>query len=341
MKERVFILLPASDAKAQLTRALEAGFHTFVTEGDPAPLVGLAKARVLKLDAEGLHDPARPAGTDALVAPRVAVKSADDQTRALHLAGRHPAVLVDATDWRIIPYENLIAAYHGKGTQLIARAVDAQDARLLLHTLERGVDVVILPAEHLAAAAEWLSQHKGTETLVPARVTAIRTVGMGDRACLDTASLLRESEGVLTGSGSGGLFLVASEARESAYVASRPFRVNAGAVHAYVLCPGGRTRYLSELQAGDEVLVVDPEGNARPVVLGRVKIERRPFLLVEAETEGRRIHVLLQNAETIRLVTPEGTKSVVALAPGDVVLARIDQSGRHFGMSVDETVLER
>lgn len=335
MKERVFILLPAKGAKPLLTRALEAGFSTFVAEGDPSEVAGLAKARVLRLDAEGVHE------GNELVAPRVVVRSAEDQARALALAGKHAAVLVDAQDWRVIPYENLIAAYHGKGTQLLARAKDADDAKLLLQTLERGVDIVLLPAEHASEAARTLAAHKGQVELVEARVTAVRPVGMGDRACLDTASLLRESEGVLTGSASGGLFLVASEARESGYVASRPFRVNAGAVHAYVLCPGGRTRYLSELQAGDEVLVSDPEGNARAVVLGRVKIERRPFLLVEAEADGKRAHVLLQNAETIRLVTPQGTKSVVDLAPGDKVLLRLDAGGRHFGMSVDETVLER
>lgn len=333
--ERVLILLPEKGGKALMVRALEAGFHTFVAEGDPAELAGLARARILRIDAAGIHD------GETLVAPRVVVASADDQTRALQLAGRHEAVLVDALDWRVIPYENLVAAYHGKGTRLFARAKDAEDARLLLQTLERGVDVVLLPAEHAAAAAGLLAAHHGPEALVEARVTAVRAIGMGDRACLDTASLLREGEGVLTGSSSAGLFLVASEARESQYVASRPFRVNAGAVHAYVLVPGGRTRYLSELRAGDEVLACDAQGNARPVVLGRVKIERRPFLLVEAEAEGRRIHVLLQNAETIRIVTPEGTKSVVDLAPGDVLLARIDEGGRHFGMRVDETVTER
>jgi 3-dehydroquinate synthase II len=170
----------------------------------------------------------------------------------------------------------------------------------------------------------------------------VRPVGLGDRACLDTASLLHESEGVLTGSSSHGLFLVASEARDSGYVASRPFRVNAGAVHAYVLLPGGRTKYLSELQAGDEVVVAQGDGRTRNVVLGRVKIERRPFLLIEAEApDKRRFTILLQNAETIRLVTKSGTKSVVELTPGDKVLVRLDSGGRHFGMSVDETVAER
>lgn len=335
-RERVWVLVPPGAPKAHVTAALEAGFTTLVTEGDPAELSALARVRVLRLDAEGLHE------GDKRVAQRIEVRSPADQERALAMAGRHEAVHVDARDWRIIPHENLIAAYRKKGTRLVTRAEDVADAKLQLETLETGVDVVLLPVQHARAMADALAHAAGTEKLVEARITRIRAVGLGDRACLDTASLLRESEGVLTGSASGGLFLVASEARESGYVASRPFRVNAGAVHAYVLVPGGRTRYLSELHAGDEILVSDPEGRTRSVVLGRVKIERRPLLLVVAETaEGARAHALLQNAETIRLVGPQGTRSVVDLQEGDAVLVRLDAGGRHFGMSVDETVLER
>lgn len=332
--DRVWILLPERDAKRALTEALELGYHTFVAPPAAKDLEGLARVRLLRLDAQGLHE------GDARVAPIVRIASPADQEAALSLAGRESAVLVDATAWRVIPHENLIAAYRRKGTRLLVEARDVAEARLLLETLETGVDAVLLPAAHAREAARTLATH-GREALQEARVTKVRAVGVGDRACLDTASLLREDEGVLTGSASGGLFLVASEARESGYVAGRPFRVNAGAVHAYVLVPGGKTRYLSELHAGDEVLVVDGKGDARAVVLGRVKLERRPLLLVEAECDGRKLKTLLQNAETIRLVGPGGTKSVVDLAPGDAVLVRLDTGGRHFGMSVDETVEER
>lgn len=334
--DRVWIHLPPKAPPSLATQALELGYSTFVTEGDPGELAALARVRAFRLDEEGLHEGGR------LVAPRVRLAAVEDQARALALAGKRDAVLVDATDWRVIPFENLIAAYRAKGTRLVAVARDADDAKLLLETLERGVDAVLLPATEARAAAGKLAQATGHESLVEARVALVRPVGLGDRACLDTASLLGESEGVLTGSSAHGLFLVASEARDSGYVASRPFRVNAGAVHAYVLLPGGRTKYLSELQAGDEILVSDAQGRTRSVVLGRVKLERRPFLLVEAETDDqRRLSVLLQNAETIRLVTPQGTRSVVQLAPGDRVLVRLDQGGRHFGMSVDETIQER
>ncbi|MFA5862699.1 MAG: 3-dehydroquinate synthase II, partial [Candidatus Thermoplasmatota archaeon] len=308
---------------------------TFVAQGDVKHVSDLARIHLLRLGPDGIHDPSK------LIAPLVTIRSVEDQTRALQLAGKHEAVLVDASDWRVIPFENLIAAYRARGTRLIAMARDVADAKLLLETLESGVDVVLLPVEHAREAATKLASHKKQETLVEASVTHVRPVGLGDRACLDTASLLAENEGVLTGSSSHGLFLVASEARESGYVASRPFRVNAGAVHAYVLLPGGRTKYISELKAGDEVLASDPDGRTRAVVLGRIKLERRPFLLIEADANGKPVSILLQNAETIHLVTKQGTKSVVKLVPGDKVLVRLDEGGRHFGMSVDETIRER
>ncbi|KAK1549262.1 hypothetical protein Q3G72_021698 [Acer saccharum] len=109
------------------------------------------------------------------------------------------------------------------------------------------------------------------------------------------------------GSFARGLFLVHSESLESNYIASRPFRVNAGPVHAYVLVPGGKTCYLSELKSGKEVIVVDQKGNQRTAIVGRVKIESRPLLLVEAkrDSDNESIYsIILQNAETVALIGP-------------------------------------
>jgi len=50
------------------------------------------------------------------------------------------------------------------------------------------------------------------------------------RVCVDLCSLLAPGEGLLVGSFAGGLLLVHSECLESAYINSRPFRVNAGPV---------------------------------------------------------------------------------------------------------------
>lgn len=147
---------------------------------------------------------------------------------------------------------------------------------------------------------------------------------------------------MLVGNSSSALFLVHGETLESGYVAARPFRVNAGAVHAYILLPDGATKYLSELRAGDEVLIVDRDGRSRSAIVGRVKVERRPLLLIEAEAQGHRFTTIVQNAETIRFVTPEGSAlSVAQLRPGDELMIRLEEGGRHFGMRIRETIAER
>jgi 3-dehydroquinate synthase II len=148
-------------------------------------------------------------------------------------------------------------------------------------------------------------------------------------------------EGMLVGNSSGFLFLVQAETEESPYVAPRPFRVNAGPVHSYVRTPEGRTCYLSELRAGKRVLVYRPDGTATEATVGRVKIERRPLVLIEASSETERGSILLQNAETIRLTSPVGEPiSVAQLKPGDSILIAAEPTGRHFGMKVEETIRE-
>jgi 3-dehydroquinate synthase II len=146
---------------------------------------------------------------------------------------------------------------------------------------------------------------------------------------------------MLTGNSAAFTFLVNAETEPNEYVASRPFRINAGAVHAYALMPGDRTAYLEELRPGGEVLIADHEGACQTAVVGRIKVERRPMLLVRARAGDAEGAVFLQNAETIRLVRPGGKPaSVVGLAPGDTILCRLDEAGRHFGMRIKETIRE-
>lgn len=54
-------------------------------------------------------------------------------------------------------------------------------------------------------------------------------------------------------------------------------------MHAYISVPGGKTCYLSELKAGKEVMIADQKGHLRTAIVGRVKIETRPLILVEAK----------------------------------------------------------
>ena len=96
------------------------------------------------------------------------------------------------------------------------------------------------------------------------------------------------------------------------------------------------------MKTGDQVLLVDCEGSSKVAYLGRNKIEKRPLMLIEAEAESMPITLVLQNAETIRLVSPDGKAvSVTSLKAGDKVLGHIEKAGRHFGMQVEETLIEK
>ena len=176
----------------------------------------------------------------------------------------------------------------------------------------------------------------------PVKVYDVKEIGTGARACIDTCELMKEGEGILLGCQSSGLFLVQAEVHESPYVETRPFRVNSGPLSLYALTSPSRTRYLSELKSGEEVLVVDRQGNTRLTNIARLKIEWRPLLLIEAEYKGKMLKLIVQNAETIRVVTPEGSTAVTDLKKGDKILARVEEGGRHFGTLVkEEAVIER
>jgi 3-dehydroquinate synthase II len=104
----------------------------------------------------------------------------------------------------------------------------------------------------------------------------------------------------------------------------------------------GQTKYLSEIRTGDRVMIVNFEGKSYPAVVGRAKVEKRPLVLVEAEEKGETISVILQNAETIRLIQPDGKAiSLIDLQEGSEVLVTREKGGRHFGVQIDETIVER
>jgi 3-dehydroquinate synthase II len=257
-------------------------------------------------------------------------------------------IIITATNWKIIPMENLIAELHKKDTELYAEVNSVEEARVMFETLELGVDGVVFKPKNSADLVELknLLKEGVSLKLTPAQIVKIKEVGSGDRVCIDTCSLLSIGEGMLIGSQSMGLFLVHSETIPSEFADPRPFRVNAGAVHAYILLPNGKTQYLSEIQAGSEVLAINTKGEGRPVTVGRSKIEKRPLLLIEATIDDTILKAIVQNAETIRLVKTENNKtfpiSVSELKIGDNILVYyVPKGGRHFGKPVEEYVLEK
>jgi 3-dehydroquinate synthase II len=287
----------------------------------------------------------RLSGDGKTIAGYVIIKNKKYEEFALELGKTCDYLIVIGTDWKVIPLENLIAGLQEINVQIIAGVRNSEEAKLALETLEHGSDGVLLDTDDLSEIKKVVAERdrSGMEKirLLKARVTKVKQVGMGDRVCVDTASLMVPGEGMLIGSQSNGLFLVNSESEESPYVAARPFRVNAGAVHAYIRV-GENTRYLSELNTGDDVLVINSGGETRPAVVGRVKIERRPLMLVEAEVEGTMIKTLLQNAETIKLVGSDGKPvPVTVLKEGDEILVYFEAAARHFGIKIEETIIEK
>jgi len=280
------------------------------------------------------------------VASYIEIKSKKHEELAVEIGRAADYVILVGRDWKIIPLENIIADLQSEDVKLVAVAAHYEEAKLALETLEHGTDGILLytsdihQIKKVAALIEKIDSE--SYDLKPATVTDIRPVGSGDRVCIDTCSMMGVGEGMLIGSYSKGLFLVHSESLESEYVASRPFRVNAGPVHAYVMTPNNKTKYLFEIETGDELLTVDKEGNAKTTVVGRVKIEKRPLILIEAEYEGVKLKTLLQNAETIRLVGEQGNPvSIADIKVGDNVRVYLDKGARHFGMPIEESIIEK
>ena len=284
----------------------------------------------------------------------VAVVQLDDfhgQDEAISLVGMIDWILVRCSDWTMIPLENIVASAAGSGTRIAAAISQTVELSGAAHALQHGVDALLLPAdEELWDAAEKISgerssvqvkEKKPEQTLVMANVTNVESGGVGERICVDLTERLSEGEGMLIGSSANALVLIHGETIPSEFVPSRPFRVNAGAVHAYCLMADGSTKYLSELAAGDRVAIANPSNEIRSATIGRLKIERRPFLLVHFESDNHSAQVLVQQAETVRFINEEGNISVTSLEKGDKIAVRLSSGMRHIGREITGEMNEK
>ncbi|HUU74942.1 MAG TPA: 3-dehydroquinate synthase II [Methanoregulaceae archaeon] len=316
--------------KELATTAIESGADAIMTE-DAAAVKSLGRIRVIAPDGD-----LQP-GRDVF---EVEISDKETEEEALRLSGKG-YVIVYAADWSVIPLENLVA----QSEKIIAAVGSEEDAEVALHVLEKGVAGILLKTDDPAVirrVAAMVKKPGQIAHLTPFTITTIRNVGMGDRVCVDSCTMMVEGEGMLVGNTSSAFFLIHAETLENPYVAPRPFRVNAGAVHAYILTTGGKTAYLSDLRSGDQVQVTDAEGNVRDAAVGRIKIESRPMLLIEGEFKGQKASIILQNAETIRLLKEDKSAvSVVDLSVGDRVLGCSMEAGRHFGIAVKEKIIEK
>ena len=280
-------------------------------------------------------------------------------------------VLIDMHHPTYIPFELLLAETL-PGTRLLrfvpihglqGTVDEVNQALNAFGTLEEGVDVVfqsrnVKDIKELDATIE--QRLHGKMKLVEAEVIAVEHTGLGHRVCVDTTTLMTNEEGMIIGTtGWGGIF-VCSETHYLPHMNLREFRCNAGSVQSYVWGPNNVAVYLSELKAGSRVLATDVRGKTRVLTVGRVKIERRPLLLLTARVKtadlpedhiarkqpGQHPEVLikafLQNDWHVRIMGADGkVRNSTLVKQGEKLLAYADEPGRHTGIKVGETIVEK
>ncbi|MBV8994203.1 MAG: 3-dehydroquinate synthase II family protein [Pseudonocardiales bacterium] len=261
-------------------------------------------------------------------------------------ASRATWTVIDFKDPTKIPLEIVLAAADKAEGRVVTVVHDLEEARIVFDVLEKGSDGVLLTPHSVGDATELAGlAHSTTATIEMEEliVTELRHVGLGDRVCVDTCSHLGTDEGILVGSYAHSMVLVSSETHPLPYMPTRPFRVNAGALHSYTLCPNNRTRYLSELESGSEVLAVRTNGQTRRVVVGRAKIESRPLLKIHARSRsGTEVDLIVQDDWHVRVLGPcTEVRNVTELTPGDVLVGLTLSEPRHVGYAVREFLLEK
>ncbi len=302
----------------------------------------------LKIDGDALYIEGKQVGR------RVDVSTAEGQSKARSMAGSVEWILLDLGEWKMIPIENIIAACDSGPTKVAARISSQEQVLGAAFALQIGVDALLVTEAVLPTALIAKSQRGERSSLqseeveskefqlTSLRITEVKEGGVGDRVCVDLTSMLDIGEGMLVGSSANSMVLVHGETVKSEFVPTRPFRVNAGAAHTYILMSDGSTKYLSELEMGDQVMITSSDGKSRTATVGRVKIERRPFILFRWKDENHNeAGALLQQAETVRLVSASGLISITDLSPDMEIIGWSGGAGRHVGIEITAEVTEK
>ncbi|HKS46153.1 MAG TPA: 3-dehydroquinate synthase II [Amycolatopsis sp.] len=281
------------------------------------------------------------AGTGENAVGWVDVHDEDSLNLACAAATTLPHTVVRFADPTKIPLEIVLAAADRAPGQLVTVCADLEEAAIVLDVLERGSDGVLLAprdAGEVFALARLLEADSPPLELTTLIVDEIEHHGLGDRVCVDTCSHFAEDEGILVGSYSTGFILCCSETHPLPYMPTRPFRVNAGALHSYVLGPGNRTNYLSELRSGGTTLAVNAEGKTRRVLIGRAKLESRPLLTITARSaDDVAVSLTVQDDWHVRVLGPGGkVRNVTELRRGDELLGYLATDQRHVGIPIGE-----
>lgn len=334
--------------------------------------------------------------TKRVIGVVVEVHSAEGQDYARSLVGSVEWIVLHCIgDWTMIPVENLIAACWNTGTKLAVYVDNVQQLPGVYYALQTGPDAVVLSPrmdlwdEFTSLQAARCAENGEPETtyreenvmgnLDTASVTDIKSGMVGDRVCLDLIQSLDDGEGVLVGSSAKLLCLVHGEStdacaaqpftstspqhasqqssQQSSQASAPCFRVNTGPVHSYILMADGSTKYLCEVEAGDQVAVVTGGGGkgspviSRGVAVGRSIVQPTPMVLIEFvhEASGKSGTLFLEQTESVKVVSPTAELdpvmgwrplSVTALRPQDQLFVVYSELGTHVGKRVISKVNE-
>ncbi|GAA3396042.1 3-dehydroquinate synthase II family protein [Cryptosporangium minutisporangium] len=316
--------------------------RVLLPEGADLPSdLGAADLVVVVPAAHGARDRLAAAHPGTSFGSYVEVTDADTLAAACASARRDPCTVLRFRDPTNIPLEIVLAAAADADRLVVTVVGDAEEAAIHADVLEHGPGAVLLAPSRPGEATrlvEAVRRRSPDLTLSTFTVTGITHIGAGERACVDTCTYLRQDEGILVGSRARALVLCVSETHPLPYMPTRPFRVNAGAVMSYTLADVERTRYLSELRAGDTVLAVGADGRTRRVPVGRVKIETRPLLSIDAVADcGEPVNLIVQDDWHVRILGPGArVLNSTALRPGDQLLGYLPERARHVGYAIDE-----
>ncbi|RKL66611.1 3-dehydroquinate synthase [Salipaludibacillus neizhouensis] len=171
-------------------------------------------------------------------------------------------------------------------------------------------------------------------------VIDIKEIGEGMRVCIDFIDVLQQNDGLYVGNTGHGYIKVLSENRQSDGYPPRPFRINCGSYHQY-LFQEDKSIYLHEVDAGNQIEVTGEQDN-KSLSVGRVKIEKRPFLRVECKNGDSIVSATLQKSTSVHVVEEsKGDTSIIDLNVGDRIACMEDMPGRHLGEKIDEFIIEK
>lgn len=358
------------EPKIVAEEAAHAGVHGILSD-DPALLSALPpsvrRVGIAGPEVTNVHVDALSAAADLVLVPpsrlsdwslpqlteqdtdwgvHIIVDDHDSLEMACESASRVGWTLIDFTDPTKIPLEIVLAAADQSGGNTITLVHDLEEAQIVVGVLEQGSDGVLLTPHGVGEAGELVAlTHRVSPPIEmqELEITGIAHVGLGDRVCVDTCSHFGEDEGILVGSYANSMMLACSETHPLPYMPTRPFRVNAGGLHTYALGPDNRTRYLSELRSGSELLAVRTNGQTRRVVVGRAKLETRPMLQIDAMSPaGIKADLIVQDDWHVRVLGPGAeVRNVTELHAGAKVLGSTLTEPRHVGYAVREFLLEQ